>query len=169
MASDQCQETITRATNWAGALWVDAARGRALWHVEVAAAMAAPQLPPSHWTTSSCQSTALPAHRPTIGSTIRLMGAKSGPRTPVSGPSPGGAARLWPPNRFCSSRHMAHGSQGPYLWCCPLCPADVYRHGIQWIASDAWSPSQVGTMGFFIGGTLGRWLPHARPTSDVTL
>ena len=117
------------------------------WHGEVAAAMVAPQLPPSHWTTSSCQSTALPAHRPTISS-IGIMGAKSGPRTPVSGPSPGSAAGLWSPKRVCSSRHMAHGSQGPYLWYCPLCPTDVYRHGIQWIASDAWSPAQVGTMGF---------------------
>ena len=54
--------TNTRAAHGAGALWVDAVGGRSLWHGEVAAAMDAPQLPPSHWTTSSCQSTALPAH-----------------------------------------------------------------------------------------------------------
>ena len=44
----QCQEKITRATNRTGAIWVDAARSRTLCHGEVAAAMVAPQSPPSH-------------------------------------------------------------------------------------------------------------------------
>ena len=65
-----------------------------------------------------CESTpksTLPAHGQTVSSTTRLMGAKSGPRTPVSGPATSSTARLWSPHLVCSSGHMAHGSQGPHF------------------------------------------------------
>ena len=47
---------------------------------------------------------------------VALLGLwKSAPSTPVSGPSTGSTARLWSPDRVCSSGHMAHGSQGLHL------------------------------------------------------
>ena len=109
------KKRLHRASNRTGATWVDAACSCALWYGEVAAAMAAPQLPPGHWTASPRQSTTLPAHGPAIDSTPGLMGAKSGPRTPVQGPSTGSTVGLRSSHLICSSGHMVHRSQGPHF------------------------------------------------------
>ena len=51
---------------------MDAARSRALLHGEVAAAMDAPQFPPSHWTASSCQVPPSPLTDRQLGSIVGL-------------------------------------------------------------------------------------------------
>ena len=89
------------------------------------------------------------------------MGAKSGSRTPVSGLSTSSTARLWSPDRFRCSGHMADGSQG-YTF-------DIVHCAQQMYTGTASSDSQAmldrlasGHNGFFHWRNFGKMIPPCK-------
>ena len=134
---------------------MDATRSRALLHGEVAAAMDAPQFPPSHWTASSCQVPPSPLTNQQLDSIVGLWERKAdrglqcrallqAVQLDFGLPTAFAAVDTWQTEVKATPLIL---STVPYRCIQARHPATRKRCLIA---------SQVGTMGFFTGGTLAR-------------